>query len=64
MVLERGGLRLRGKFRDGAGNPWHLLDTARHLHGNLPSHAAAARQSQVTQSRGDQHEMFSATTFI
>ena len=62
MVLERGGLRLRGKLRDGAGNPWHLLGTARHLHSNLHRHVAAARHILNSHSRSDQHEAFSAAT--
>ena len=45
---RHGGLRLREKFRDGAGNmdqPWH---TVAHPHGNLRRHVPAARQSQLT----------------
>ena len=45
---RHGGLRLREKFRDGAGKPGHVPDTLGHKHGNLQHHVAAARQSQLT----------------
>ena len=48
VVLERGGLRLRGKLRDGAGKPGHVPDTLGHKHANLHLHVPAARHSQLT----------------
>ena len=45
---RHGGLRLREKFRDGAGKLGHRSDTLGHKHGNLSRHAAAARYSQLT----------------
>ena len=42
------GLGLRFRLRDGAGNLTQACHTVPHHHGNLSSHAAAARQSQLT----------------
>ena len=44
----QGSQRLRGKLRDGAGNLLLACFTSTSDHGNLLSHAAAARQSHLT----------------